>query len=260
VNGADVDVFLPDETFTWDFFWPNAAQRPWTPVNVPVGQFFDPYRNVAPIAAPEIFPSVYVLPSPADARDSDSATPGDQEISVPSPADVVDPAVGQTTTVYEDAPGGIYETDRAPTDWDAVYEQYVILNAPEADVPFHSDIDWGTIAGNVIGGIFDPFGAGAATTSYFNPQPIVGGMQTVPQMGGPPGVQAMTPMTPTGAGCPPLGPKYAKICLATREITPLRRRRRRRLLTSSDIKDLAALKAIVGGAALQGAVVQAIRR
>jgi len=44
------------------------------------------------------------------------------------------------------------------------------------------------------------------------------------------------------------------------EITPLRRRRRRRLLTSSDIKDLAALKAIVGGAALQGAVVQAIRR
>ena len=62
------------------------------------------------------------------------------------------------------------------------------------------------------------------------------------------------------AGCPPVGPKYAKICLATNEITPLRRRRRRRLLTSSDIKDLAALKAIVGGAALQGAVVQAIRR
>lgn len=61
-------------------------------------------------------------------------------------------------------------------------------------------------------------------------------------------------------GCPPYGPKYAKICLATNEITPLRRRRRRRLLTSSDIKDLAALKAIVGGAALQGAVVQAIRR
>lgn len=67
-------------------------------------------------------------------------------------------------------------------------------------------------------------------------------------------------MTPTGGGCPPYGPKYAKICLATKEITPLRRRRRRRLLTSSDIKDLAALKAIVGGAALQGAVVQAIRR
>ncbi len=67
-------------------------------------------------------------------------------------------------------------------------------------------------------------------------------------------------MVQGGNGCPPVGPKYAKICLATRQITPLRRRRRRRLLTSSDIKDLAALKAIVGGAALQGAVVQAIRR
>jgi len=124
-------------------------------------------------------------------------------------------------------------------------------------VPFHDNIDWGNVAGSIIGGIFDPFGAGAAVQTAFAPQQIVGGLQTVPQMGGPPGVQAMTP---TGAGCPPVGPKYAKICLATREITPLRRRRRRRLLTSSDIKDLAALKAIVGGAALQGAVVQAIRR
>jgi len=67
-------------------------------------------------------------------------------------------------------------------------------------------------------------------------------------------------MTPTGTYAPGCGPKFAKINLATKEITPLRRRRRRRLLTSSDIKDLAALKAIVGGAALQGAVVQAIRR
>lgn len=67
-------------------------------------------------------------------------------------------------------------------------------------------------------------------------------------------------MVPTAGVTPGCGPKFAKINLATREITPLRRRRRRRLLTSSDIKDLAALKAIVGGAALQGAVVQAIRR
>ncbi len=60
--------------------------------------------------------------------------------------------------------------------------------------------------------------------------------------------------------CGPTGPKYAKICLATGDITPLRRRRRRRLLTSSDIKDLSALKSITGGAALQAAVVQAVRR
>jgi len=62
------------------------------------------------------------------------------------------------------------------------------------------------------------------------------------------------------AGCPPVGPKYVKVCVATGVASPLRRRRRRRLLTSSDIKDLSALKSIVGGAALQGAVVQAVRR
>lgn len=122
-------------------------------------------------------------------------------------------------------------------------------------------IDWGDVfaqaAGTIVGGYLDPFGAGAATTSFFQPTQIVGGMQTVPQMGGPaPGVA----MAQTAGGCPPTGPKYGKICLATGVVTPLRRRRRRRLLTSSDIKDLSALKSIVGGAALQGAVVQAVRR
>lgn len=205
---------------------------------------------------PSIVPGVGVESATAPQGTPDSATPESDAL----PPSVVDPEANTKATVFENVPGGIYETNRAPTDWDEVYRQYVILNAPEGDVPFHDNIDWGTIAGNVIGGIFDPFGAGAATTSYFNPQGVVpsamagpGGANVVT------GITGVTGMTP-GAACPPVGPKYAKVCLATGAVTPLRRRRRRRLLTSSDIKDLAALKAIVGGAALQGAVVQAIRR
>jgi len=226
-----------------------APNNPFT-----VGQFYNPVDEPPrPRAPPEIFPTVRILGNGNGTAPEDSATPGPEAL----PAEVVDPEYRPTTTVFEDAPGGIYETSRAPTDWDAVYNQYVILNAPEADVPFHDSIDWGEIAGTVIGGIFDPFGMGAATQAGIN-QIVQGGAQAVPNLGTP--VTGITGGVVAGAACPPIGPKYAKICLATNVITPLRRRRRRRLLTSSDIKDLAALKAIVGGAALQGAVVQAIRR
>lgn len=201
-------------------------------------------------------PPVRLLPSPAFQRTPDSATPGPTEEVHPSPADVIDPEFRPTATVFEDAPGGIYETNRAPTDWAAVYDAYVILNTPEAE----EVTDWGEILGSVIGGIWDPFGAGAAATAMFNPTQIVGGMQTMPSMGGPVATGITGTTGGTMAGCPPTGPKYGKICLATGVVTPLRRRRRRRLLTSSDIKDLSALKSIVGGAALQGAVVQAVRR
>ncbi len=233
---------------------------------VPLGWWNDPWFSnpFLPVgglfggsAPPSIFPTVRVLAPTATAGDGPGEVAGPEPVSPPN---VIDPDLRPTETVFEDAPGGIYETNRAPTDWDAVYDAYVILNPEtpqEVDVPFHDNIDWGTVVGGILGGVLDPVGIGSAVQTAWAPSQIVGGMTTVPQMGGPPGVQAMTP---TGGGCPPLGPKYAKICLATREITPLRRRRRRRLLTSSDIKDLAALKAIVGGAALQGAVVQAIRR
>lgn len=48
----------------------------------------------------------------------------------------------------------------------------------------------------------------------------------------------------------------------TGEVKPCaKRRRRRRLLTASDLSDLASLKAIVGGgAAMNAAVVKAVRR
>lgn len=198
-------------------------------------------------------PPVLYGPSTGGEDTGDSATPGDETVS----PFVVDPELGGKTTVFEDAPGGIYETSRAPTDWDAVYEQYVILNAPEVVPVFHDSIDWGEAVGTILGGVLDPVGLGGWARSYTSTPTTVTG---IPSLGQQTQLAAPRGVTMQAAGCPPLGPKYAKICLATNEITPLRRRRRRRLLTSSDIKDLAALKAIVGGAALQGAVVQAIRR
>lgn len=59
------------------------------------------------------------------------------------------------------------------------------------------------------------------------------------------------PMTP---------PQKVTVDTRTGKITPCRRRRRRRLLTASDINDLAALKAIVGGGqAMNLAVAKAVR-
>ena len=222
----------------------------WFDVPVPLGAAFDIFNPWRDPPAGSRLPPVGVL-APIGAPSELPAEVAGTE-AVPTPL-VIDPDFRPTATVFEDAPGGIYETNRAPTDWDEVYRQYEILN-PSEDTEV---IDWGELAGSIIGGIWDPFGAGAAVQTAFAP-PAIASMAGVPAMGGP----VATGITggAMAGGCPPTGPKYAKICLATREITPLRRRRRRRLLTSSDIKDLSALKSIVGGAALQGAVVQAVRR
>ncbi len=226
---------------------------------IPVGQTV--IQSPIGIPAPPIFPTVTVIPQPAPAGDSASEAAGDSAVQEEFDHDgVIDPWFRPVWTVYE-APEGIYQTNRAPTDWDRVYDEYVVLNAPAAevveDVPFHDSIDWGEVAGGILGGVLDPFGVGAAArTALAPPQALVPDYAALTAPRAPLTAGAVMPAN----GCPPYGPKYAKICLATNVITPLRRRRRRRLLTSSDIKDLAALKAIVGGAALQGAVVQAIRR
>lgn len=189
------------------------------------------------------------------ARTGDSADEVARDSALPE--DVIDPELYRGRTVFESDTTAPTATRTRETDWDWVYEQYVILNAPEEVPVFHGSIDWGEAVGTILGGVLDPFGVGQyARAALAAPTTVTG----VPALGQQTQLQPARAIVQTGTGCPPLGPKYAKICLATNEITPLRRRRRRRLLTSSDIKDLAALKAIVGGAALQGAVVQAIRR
>ncbi len=205
-------------------------------------------------------PDLYNEPAAGGDAAGDSATPGDETL----PPFVVDPESETQTTVFEGADAPYVVPRTRETDWDWVYDQYVILNAPEEeDVPIHGEIiDWGVdIISEVAGGILDPLGIGQAITTAYAPSWL-----TTPGVTGVPSLGQQQPL-PTGGmtmaangACPPTGPKYGKICLATGVITPLRRRRRRRLLTSSDIKDLSALKSIVGGAALQGAVVQAVRR
>lgn len=225
----------------------------------PGGYYPDISLGFIPVLPQAFFelPPVLYGPPAANEVNGDSATPGTDAL----PPQVVDPELATTATVFEDAPGGIYETSRAETDWDRVYREYVILNAPVIPVPevpvFHDSIDWGEAVGTILGGVLDPVGLGSWARSYTSAPTTVTGVPSL-------GQQQRLAVSPAGVamenGCPPVGPKYAKICLATGQITPLRRRRRRRLLTSSDIKDLSALKSIVGGAALQGAVVQAVRR
>ncbi len=239
-------------------------------VGVPYGWWNDPYFDLDPIfsvgrifggsPAPAIFPTVRVLPTPTPTGNGTAEAAGDSAVPEPSVAQVIDPEFRPTATVYEDAPAGIYETNRAETDWDRVYREYVILNAPvvvQEEPVFHDSIDWGGAVGTILGGVLDPFGIGDAARVAFAPRTTV---TDIPSLGQQTTLAAPTAGAVMEGACPPVGPKYAKICLATGAITPLRRRRRRRLLTSSDIKDLSALKSIVGGAALQGAVVQAVRR
>ncbi len=236
-----------------DWYTDPLFQSNWWDVPVPMGALYDIFRPWRDPPTGSGLPSVG-LPAPAFPQGAPvSPVVGPQNLPTPF---VIDPDSRPTETVFETEDEPWIDRTRE-TDWDYVYEQYVILNAPEADVPFHDNIDWGTVVGGLAGGVFDPLGLGSAARAAFSPPGVVPSAQTVPQMGLP--ATGVTTMA-TGTACPPVGPKYGKICLATGQVTPLRRRRRRRLLTSSDIKDLAALKAIVGGAALQGAVVQAIRR
>lgn len=95
---------------------------------------------------------------------------------------------------------------------------------PEDDMA----IDWGDLASGVI--------------DVFQGQQY-GGNQQLPYVASAPTPRTVTVDTQTG------------------KVTPCKRRRRRRLLTSSDLADLASLKAIVGGgAAMNAAVVKAVRR
>jgi len=223
------------------------------------------FQSPIGIPAPPIFPTVRVVPRAAPTGDSAEEAAGDSAIPEADEEDpFIDPFFRPVWTVYERAPGGIYETNRAPTDWDRVYDEYVVLNEPEVteDVPFHQTIiDWGVDVGAaVFGGILDPVGIGTAIRTAYAPPALTGGVTGLPSLGQQTSLRPATVGATTMPACGPTGPKYGKICLATGEVTPLRRRRRRRLLTSSDIKDLSALKSIVGGAALQAAVVQAVRR
>ena len=229
----------------------------WGAVPVPVGATFDIWNPWRDPPARSRLPSLYLVPPPTGEGDRDSATAGDSEVLESSPADVIDPEFRPEYTTDESGPifepGFEWYSRTRPTDWGSVYDEWVVLNEPETEEE-EVAIDWGWLEPiSTIGETFGWWGGETAVQPGIAPAPAVVAPPPIAQPG-------RVTMQPGAAGCGPTGPKYAKICLATGVVTPLRRRRRRRLLTSSDIKDLSALKSIVGGAALQGAVVQAVRR
>ncbi len=239
-----------------------------------VGSPYDEFYTPVHISAPTIFPTVRVQ-APQSAEIPSNPTDTGYPAVPPQAEDVViDPEASPTTTVFEQGPlipqfPNPYQ-NTAPTDWDAVYDAYVILNAPTppvvAPIPevaevFHGSIDWGdvlgSIGGSIAGGLLDPLGLQGPTQNFISN--LVTPTAAVPAAVAGPSVQ------PGGAGVAAAacggGPRYGKICLATGVVTPLKHRRRRRLLTASDINDLAALKALVGNSAgMQAAVVKAVRR
>lgn len=247
-GGDNDDVYSIDPRldFSSDFFFPNI-QRPFTQVwagsnYLPVG--LDAYSStdfaaqLTGTGVPEISPTVTWT-----------------EEGVLLAEDPADEAVVSEEMVFE--PQNEWYRDTKPTDWERVYDEYVVLNPPEEEIEVA--IDWGTL----IGGVANQYVA----TRYAPPSGLAAQPVDVSGFGNtvnvqPPVAAPRSAVMQSGScsTCPPGSPRYAKICLATNEITPLRRRRRRRLLTAGDLSDIASLKAIVGGgAALNAAVVKAMK-
>lgn len=145
---------------------------------------------------------------------------------------VPDPEYLPQGTVFEDAPGGIYETNRAPTDWDWVYEQYVELNQPKSG---EIVINWNEV-GSAIFGALDPFGVNAAAASVMG----------FAQPGG-----AVAARTPAQVVVNPVtGQLTRKPC----------RRRRRRLLTDGDFNDLMRISTLPNKDIVKIALAKAVGR
>ncbi len=127
---------------------------------------------------------------------------------------VIDPDYRPEYTVYENAPGGIYEVERAPTDWDAYYRRYEELNYDAYEAEGDREMfDWlqGATTLGQLGSAVGWWGGDQAATA----SPVV-------QPGG------------------PSGPVPARVTVDTRtgKVTACKRRRRRKLLTESDFNVL----------------------
>jgi len=236
-------------------------------IDVPLGSIYNTIAAGIAAATPPELPQVVPVPEIFPTVEIIAPTTGTEEVLQGSDVGVIDPESEPKYTVWESEaewiPIPVWPQNVPATDWDKVYDEYVVLNdetVQQAEEPM-AGIDWGEVISTVATGLFQPGaavqGAYSGIAQFVGPPTPVGGPPPTISPSVSVGGAAMTP----GGTCGPVGPRYGKICLATGEITPLRRRRRRRLLTSSDLADLAALKAIVGGGAnMNQAVVKAVRR
>ncbi len=212
---------------------------PWFSNPFPMGGSIYPVLRDRSKPTTVTVPDVRVQPALPEAVPSDTPVAGVETL----PASVViDPDFRPQATVFEDAPGGIYETNRAPTDWGAVYDAYVILNAPEpapeVQEVIHGSIDWGSVVGTIIGGAADPFGAGRYAAGLFN--------QPTTALPGVPAVVA------TAAAPVRIDPRTGRpVC---------KRRRRRRLLTDGDFNDLMRISTLPNKDIVKIALAKAVGR
>jgi hypothetical protein len=194
-------------------------------------------------AAYSQLPAVRALPSIFEEDESD---PEADEYDALSEWPVISPGYRPYSTVYEippeRVPEGIYETNRAETDWERVYDEYVVLNAPVApqeEPVLHGSIDWGNVVGTIVGGAADPFGAGRYAASLFdNPIPPVNPL--------------VAPAVARAANGTRIDPRTGRpVC---------RRRRRRRLLTDGDFNDLMRISTLPNKDIVKIALAKAVGR
>lgn len=213
------------------------------------------------ITPPPIFPTVVVLPTSGPT-------------ALPNPEDY-----GDETVVFEETNPPVFRPSTVPAPATSRPVPVIIAQPGEPAILPESEDDDVSVWTDLLGG-FVGAGTDILTARYSQPAriatPTYTGVRQI--VGGEPAPSATTvfgdatvtnpPVSQVTGGlsmqdcstCPPGGPRYAKICIATGEVSPLRRRRRRRLFTAGDLRDIASLKAVVGGgAALNAAVVKAIR-
>lgn len=221
-----------------------------------VGEFFrpvpEPGRFILP---PEIFPTVVVGPPPGPAEDVDDTTVvGDEPL--PAQVVVIDPDLDPLETVFEEAPTA--ERTRG-TDWDWVYDQYVILN-PDMRLPVPEIFQEPVMPGGVPSGTELPPTSQEEDVSIWSDilgtalAPTMTGLLNINQPQAQPALVAAPAAAATTAGCQPkfIDPRTGKPCV-------LRKRRRRKLLTESDFNTLLRISTLPNNSMVKIALAKAIR-
>ncbi len=165
---------------------------------------------------------------------------------------VIDPDFRPTATVGESEPRDSVETEPVSF-WDTVGDIFT-TTAPVLIDQYGTGQGWWGTPATPSPAAYAPSGPG-----FFTGPASVQGRAGAPA---PQPTIARKPSMATVASCDvPANARYLRYNCQTGEYSKIPRRRRRRLLTSGDLKDLAALKSIVGGGdKMNGAVVAAIRR
>ncbi len=171
---------------------------------------------------------------------------------VPANVPVIDPDFNPTGTEAETSAG--HPVEEVPVSfWEDVGDVFT-TTLPGAINAYGTGQGWWGTPAQAPSAVYSP--VATLTTPGFPSGPGAAAYTATPSSN-------VVPIVQDQALCavPAAQPRYLRYNCQTGQFSKVPRRRRRRLLTSSDLKDLAALKAIVGGGAkMDGAIVQAIRR